>query len=203
LDGFQDKVLEERGFHPASAINHSINIASSRGDESDPEEFAPNVFMWDCELVEDPSVLVKMQRDPTKMHVAEEMENEASVYKVLSRNTEVGEVLPSFRGFSNHLGVAMLCTGREGLDFEEIGVENLSQELKFSAVDCLQLLILSGVVHHDLELRNSVQSAENASKAKIIDFGLAEFSKDRHRLQEQVGALKSMLGIASGDTSES
>jgi tRNA A-37 threonylcarbamoyl transferase component Bud32 len=188
---------------------------SPRGDESDPEEFATNVFMWDCKLVgvnenvkllssnKDPSVLIKMQRDPTKKHVAEEMENEASVYKILSRNTEVREAVPSFRAFSNHLGVVVLCTGREGLDFEDIGVDNLSQELKFSAVNCLQLLGRSGVLHNDLVLRNIVQSAENASKAKIIDFGLAAFSKDRDRLQEQVEALKSKLGIASGDTSKS
>lgn len=42
-------------------------------------------------------------------------------------------------------------------------------------------MVRSGVVHHDLELRKIVQSAE--------------FSKDRDRLQEQVEALKSMIGI--------
>ena len=91
--------------------------------------------MWDCDLVDrtdnvklvsskkDPSVLIKMQADPTRKHVAEEMENEAAIYEVLSRNLDVKDAIPSFHGFSTHLGVAMLCTGREGLDFEDIGAE--------------------------------------------------------------------------------
>jgi hypothetical protein len=120
--------LRKRGFHFAS---------STKVEDSYPEEFATNVYMWDCELVggnenikllsskKDPSVLIKMQRDPTKKHVAEQMENEASIYKVLSRNTEVREALPSFRGFSNHLGVVMLCTGREGLTSKRLELRTL------------------------------------------------------------------------------
>lgn len=196
----------------APAKNRSTTAFSSQCDDGvNPDESASNVFMWDCKVIggsenikilssrKDPSLMIKMQKDPTRKHVAEEMENEATVYKRLSRNKDVRAAIPSFHGFSNHLGVALLCTKREGPDFEHIGVENLGQELKLSAVESLQLLSQAGVVHHDLELRNIVQSAENPEKAKIIDFGRAEFSEDRRRLQEQVEALKSMLGIASGD----
>ena len=196
----------QAGGHSGGSIPAKERSTNNLPAHGDPEDFASNVFMWICEVVggsdnvkflsskNDPSVMIKMQGDPTKKLVAKEMENEAAVYKVLSRNRDARLVIPLFRGFSNHLGVTLLCTGREGLDFEDIGVENLCQELKLSAVESLQLLSQAGVVHHDLELRNIVQSAENPERAKIIDFGRAEFSEDQVRLQEQVEALKSMLG---------
>ena len=92
-------------------------------------------------------------------HIATEMANEANIYKTLKADVEVRGSIPSFFGFSNHMGVALLCTKREGEDFEEIGLENLSQELKVSAVESLQLLSNAGVLHGYLELRNIVHSA--------------------------------------------
>ena len=65
-------------------------------------------------------------------------------------------------------------------------------------MESLRLLSQAGVVHHDLELRkHCFRVRKNPERAKIIDFGRAEFSEDRGRLQAQVEALKSMLGIAS------
>jgi tRNA A-37 threonylcarbamoyl transferase component Bud32 len=98
--------------------------------------------------------------------------------------------------------VPLLCLGLEGLDFEDIGVENLSHELKVSAVESLQLLSQAGLLRHDLALRNIVQSKENPKQAKIIDFGRAEFTEDRHLLQEQVEFLKSILEIGEYYRSE-
>lgn len=85
-----------------------ISDLPDQGDEVDSKEFARGVFMWDCHLVDrtdsvkllsskkDPSVLIKMQADPTRKHVAEEMENEAAIYEALSRNSGVREAIPSF-----------------------------------------------------------------------------------------------------------
>jgi hypothetical protein len=192
---------------PSRATMQSIREALERDEELEPKEFASRVFGWDCQVVdcfdnvkilesnEDPTILIKMQNDPRRKHVAEEMENEAVIYEALSQNSGAEDAIPSFHGFSDHLGVALLCTGKEGLDFEDIGFDNLSQELKLSAIESLQLVSAAGVLHGDLELRNIVQSLKSPEKAKIIDFGRAEISEDQGRLQEQVEDLKRMLKI--------
>lgn len=187
----------------------SIGTPNSRSlgttSSADPEGFASRVFMWDCKLLDftantkillkksDPSVLIKIPHHPHAGDVVKEIETEAAIYRKLARNSEVQGVIPSFYGFSTHLGVPMLCIGREGPDFEDIGVENLSDALKASAVQCLRRLGRAGVVHHDLALRNIVQSAEDPHQAKIIDFGRAEFTQDQRLLQEQVAHLETLL----------
>jgi hypothetical protein len=143
----------------------------------------------------DPSMLIKMQRDPRVKDVAEEMEHEAAIYKAiyneLSEKAYAKNAIPEFHGFSTHLGSALLCVGKEGPDFEDIGVENLSHELKMSAVS------QAGLVHHDLALRNIFQSEKNPKQAKIIDFGRAEFTENQKLLQNQMEILESMLRISS------
>jgi hypothetical protein len=142
-----------------------------------------------------PSVLIKMQRNSWERHVADEMEREAVIYSELSENADVKKAIAVFHGFSTHLGVPLLCLGLEGPDYEDIGIDKLSHELKVSAVENLQLLSQAGLLYHDLALRNIAQSKENPKQAKIIDFGRAEFTKDRHLLQKQVEVLKSILEI--------
>jgi predicted Ser/Thr protein kinase len=149
-----------------------------------------------------PSVLIKMQRNSRERHVTDEMEREAAIYSELMENTDVKKAIAVFHGFSTHLGVPILCLGLEGPDFEDIGAENLPHELKVSAVESLQLLSQAGLLHHDLALRNIVQSKENPKQAKIIDFGRAEFTEDRHLLQKQVEFLKSILEIGEYSRSE-
>lgn len=161
--------------------------------------------MWDFKLLyctantkillkkSDPSVLIKIPHHTHAGDVAKEIEKEAAIYRKLAGNSEVQDAIPRFYGFSTHLGVPMLCIGREGPDFEDIGVENLSDALKESAVQCLRRLGRAGVVHHDLALRNIVQSAGDPQRAKIIDFGRAEFTQDQRLLQEQVTDLETLL----------
>ena len=144
-----------------------------------------------------PSLLVKLQRASRMRHVADEMANEAKVYTAVAENEAVQCAIPKFFGYSTHLGVGMICIGREMDDFEDIGIENLSEELKLSAVRAASLLSDAGVLHNDLELRNIVQSRADPCCAKIIDFGRAVFSTDTNLLRKQVERVKKLLGLQS------
>lgn len=95
------------------------------------------------------------------------------------------------------MGVSLLCTAQEGSDFEDIGVENLSDDLKVSAVECLYTLSKAGLLHNDIALQNVVQCRLNPNAAKLIDFGKAEFTTDLHLLQEQVEELCKLLQMNS------
>lgn len=171
------------------------------------ENLAVALSLWDCILVDvtdtiqlyetlvDPSVLVKLQQNPSMTHVADEMENEAKMYDAIKGKADLVEFLPRFRGYSTHLGVAMTCIERESDDFDDIGRENLSEELKQSAVRGVQALSQAGILHNDLELRNIVRSKDDPNRAKIIDLGRAKFSDDEERLSEQVEDAKALLGI--------
>ena len=83
----------------------------------------------------------------------------------------------------------------EGSNFDDIGLENISQELKESAVRSMRRLSMSGVLHNDVALRNIVQSKDDPRRAKIIDFGLATFSDADFQLQKQVYSLERLLGL--------
>lgn len=171
------------------------------------EDFASTVFMWDCDLVnvnenvriltsrKDPSVLIKMQHYPRDTRIREEMEHEAYMYRSLALIPEVQGVIGGFRGFSTHLGVGLLCVEKEGCDFEDIGLENLSCSLKTSAMLAFELLGSFGVLHNDVELRNIVQCKEDPTKAKIIDFGRAQFSNDSELLAHQLKTAKFILDV--------
>jgi hypothetical protein len=166
-----------------------------------------NIFLWDCQLVDMtdhvkllssnkyPSALIKMQCNPRAGHVADEMEREHVIFSELSENTDVKKAIAVFHGFSTHLCMPLLCLDLKGPDSEDIGVENLPHKLKASAVESLQLLSQASLLHHDLALRNIVQSEENPKQAKINDFVRAEFAEDRHLLQKQAEILKSILEI--------
>jgi hypothetical protein len=134
------------------------------------QELAARIVMSDCD-VEDandnvqmlsnrkhPLILIKLQRDRQRVHVAEEMEQEALINRKLSNLSPAKDAAPSFHGFSTPIGVALLCLGREGIDFDDIGLENMSMQLKLSAIDSLQALSAVGILHGDLALRNIVQS---------------------------------------------
>jgi hypothetical protein len=82
-----------------------------------------------------PWLLIKLQRDPQRVHLAEEMEHEAFIHRKLSSLRAAQGAVPSFHGFSNHIDVTMLCLGREGMDFDDIGIENVSLQLKLSAIE--------------------------------------------------------------------
>jgi hypothetical protein len=176
--------------------------ASTKG-----KNLAASLYPWDCKVydVTDnillmktskyPSLLVKIQQNPRKRHVADEMAHEAEVYAALGDNEAVQEAIVAFHGHSNHLGVAMTCIEQEMDDLDDIGLENVSEALKRSAVHAVSLLSDAGILHNDLELRNIVQSKDDPDRAKIIDFGRAVFTSDRHLLVEQVQRVKSLLGI--------
>lgn len=143
----------------------------------------------------DPNVIVKLQMDPRKKHVADDMANEAAIYEALEGNGAVNEVIPCFRGHSHHLGVAMTCVEREMDDFDDIGLENLSVALKHSALRAVEVLSEAGVLHNDIALRNFVQSKRDPNCAKIIDFGRASFSNDPKQLAKQIERTKALLTL--------
>jgi hypothetical protein len=172
-------------------------------------EFASLVNAWECDLVDMtdhvkllvnnkfPNVLIKLQRDPSEEYVALEMEREANIYLGLSKRTITKKAITQFYGYSDHLGVSLLCTKREGADFEDIGVENLSLDLKMSAVESVRLLSQAGLLHNDLALRNVVQCRADPKQAKIIDFGRAEFTEDQQLLEEQIHHIQQLLRVGS------
>ena len=89
----------------------------------------------------------------------------------------------------------MLCLEFEGEDFDDIGEGNLPVALKLSAVDAIQRISQTGVLHGDLALRNIVRSKEHPNRAKIIDFGRARVTKNKLLLENQVSTLRRMLGV--------
>jgi predicted Ser/Thr protein kinase len=181
-----------RGRGEGGAVHSGTNLAAS-------------LQPWECNVYDvtglvlllttarDPTVIVKLQKDPRKKHVADEMAQEAAMYAALEGNEAVQEVIPRFRGHSTHLGVAMTCIEREMDDLEDIGLENVSEALKQSAVHAIQVLSEAGVLHNDIELRNIVRSKRDPSRAKIIDFGRASFSGDSKLLAKQVERIKILL----------
>lgn len=187
--------------------DQSKHAASKAGRQS---SLASSVMMWNCTLIDatdtvqllplkhnpDGPVLVKMQRNEKEQHVAYEMKHEASIYQAMRERIDLEDVIPDFYGYSTHLGVSLLCTGLEGSNFEDIGLENISQELKQSAVDGMKRLSAAGVLHNDVALRNIVQTRLDPRRAKIIDFGRATFSNDDDQLQQQVYSLERVLGFS-------
>lgn len=67
---------------------------------------------------------------PTKLRYTEAFEG----------NRATKEVIPSLHGHSRHLGVAMTCIAKELDDFDNIGLKNLSDALKRSAVRAVEVL---------------------------------------------------------------
>ena len=178
---------------------------SDGASTSELRNLAAEIYPWDCDLFDatdnvqllttkkDPNILVKMQRDPRNSHVAADMLHEAKMYAILERLPGVREVIPRFYGFSNHLGVSMICTERELDDFEDIGLENLSESAKQSAVRAVEVLSEAGVLHKDIALRNIVLSKDDQNRAKIIDFGRALLSSERGLLADQVKTVQRLL----------
>ena len=187
---------------------HGTQRTAAGTDE--PHDVANQILMHDCQ-VEDanenvqllsnkkyPEMLIKLQRYREHTHVTQEMEQEALIYRKLLSMTDsssVWDAIPAFHGFSKHVGVAMICLSREGDDFEDIGLENLSVPLKRSAIQSMKALSRVGILHGDIALRNIVQSREDPDHAKIVDFGRARLSQDRTALREQVESLKVILGL--------
>jgi hypothetical protein len=212
--GFSDYILVGGVIYPKSASKAATKSKKARMTRLTPslhvtkgKNLAASLYPWNCEVYDAtdnillmttsnyPSLLVKMQQNPRKRHVLEEMTHEAEVYAALRDNEAVQEAVVAFHGHSTHLGVAMTCIEREMDDLDDIGLEHVSEALKCSAVHAVSLLSDAGLLHNDLELRNIVQSKDDPDRAKIIDFGRAVFTSDQHLLAEQVERIKSLLGV--------
>lgn len=187
--------------------------AGSGAEKVKDEDIVHEISMWDCSLIDvtdtvqlltpknRSSIIVKLQRDPRVLHVATEMQREASIYEALYNRGDVAEIIPRYYGYTSHLGASMLILGMEGSSFDDIGVENLSLELKFSAVECVQRLSAIGLLHNDIALRNIVQDRVHPTRAKIIDFGRSEFCNDKALLDDQVRAIELILELQSASKS--
>jgi hypothetical protein len=220
--GFENHGLKDVALHPQSASKAPPKKKNKAGGDSTskPQPLPPSygkggavrsntnlaasLHPWECNVYDatglvlllttarDPTVIVKLQNNPLKKHVADEMAQEAAMYAALEGNEAVQEVIPRFRGHSTHLGVAMICVEKELDDFDDIGLENLSDSLKQSAVRAIQVLSEAGL-HNDIDLRTIVRSKRDPSRAKIIDFGRALFSADSKLLAKQVERIKILL----------
>jgi tRNA A-37 threonylcarbamoyl transferase component Bud32 len=144
--------------------------------------------------------IVKMVRDPRMTFQAAELQHEARIYRILM-NAACADAVPEFFGFSDRYGVPLLCVAAEGDDFEDIGLENISSDLKHSAVAALERISECGILHGDLAMRNIVRSRHRHESAKFIDFGRAQTTKNTKLLDAQVIALKNMLGIGRDSAS--
>lgn len=100
-----------------------LRLATSDIELSSCQHLATNqftkVFSTECGLG-----FVKIVIDSIMGDQVQAMENEARIYSHLLREG-VGSEVPTYYGFSSHLGVPLLCTGMEGPDFEDIGLTNL------------------------------------------------------------------------------
>jgi hypothetical protein len=212
LVGFDDHYMKDASIHPASASKAVRAIKKARlpkypRNPSSQSNLAATLFPWDCQVYDAtgnillmtthkyPFLFVKLQQNQRMVHVADEMANEAEVYAAFATNKAVQEAIPKFYGHSTHLGVAMTCLEREMDDLDDIGLENVPEELKLSAVRAVGLLSQAGVLHNDLELRNIVQSRDDPCRATIIDFGRAVFSSGNQLLTEQVERITHLLRI--------
>jgi len=190
-DGFDGKPRGKRG---GSKAKDGDNLAATLSSwEMNVYDRTEKVLLLTTPKY--PSVLVKMQQKPTLLHVSREMKHEADFYATMQDISELEDVIPKYYGYSTHLGVALTCVERESDNFDDICVENLPEALKHSAVQAVEALSRVGVLHNDLELHNIVQSRNDPMKAKIIDFGRAEFSSDRNCLNDQVEHVKFLLGL--------
>jgi uncharacterized membrane protein YgcG len=143
------------------------------------------------------SVVVKVadpQRYPSHRALVCEMERETEIYMLLVRSG-CSDVAPHFIGFGKISCADCLCVEAEGDSFEDIGLENISSDLKHSAVAALERISECGILHGDLAMRNIVRSRHRHESAKFIDFGRAQTTKNTKLLDAQVIALKNMLGI--------
>eukprot|EP00977_Amphora_coffeiformis_P017981 scaffold6064_cov173-Amphora_coffeaeformis.AAC.10 len=200
-----------QSLHPGG-IGKPVGSGGARkevGSVAGGTNLAASLQPWDCDVYDctdhvllltttkEPSVIVKLQSNPQMKHVADEMANEAAMYEAMEGNHTTREVIPRFHGHSRHLGVAMTCIEKELDDFYDIGLENLSDALKRSAVRAVQVLSDAGILHNDIELRNIVQSKKDRDCAQIIDLGRASFSSDSKRLKEQVEWVKKLLNYTT------
>jgi hypothetical protein len=194
------------GTSSGSAASGRQGQRGTRGNASKKgKNLATSLYPWNSEVYDatDNILLMttsnypslKMQQNPRKRHVLEEMAHEAEIYAALWDNEAAQEAVVAFHGRSTHLGAAMTCIELEMDDLDDIGLEHVSEALKRSAVHAVSLLSDAGLLHNDLELRNIVQSKDDPDRAKIIDFGRAVFTSDQHLLAKQVERVKSLLGV--------
>jgi hypothetical protein len=165
---------------------------------------ASDVELWHCTLLDAltgvkilstrcGSRFVKMVRERRMTRAVAEMEQEAATYEFVQEQDPNCDAVPAFFGMSDHPGVPLILLSMEGPSFEEIGPENLSNELKKSAVESLRCLATMGIWHGDIALRNVVQSKSNQQKAKIVDFGRSSICSDQTLLNGQVDTLERLL----------
>lgn len=169
-------------------------VGGSGGSGAGASLRAWNIDLWRCQhlrttrytkLFSTPcgNGFVKIVSDPRMVPQVYELENEAKIYShLLNNGAGTGEAVPYFFGLSSHYRVPVLCLGLEGPSFEEIGLDSLSSSLKWSAIDSLLFVGRAGVLHGDLALRNIVQSKNDPTRAKIIDFGRACVTEDKSLL---------------------
>ena len=195
--------------HGNSTGNSSGGTYSTNTTEVKGNDLASVIHPWDCSIfdstnnvllmttAEYPAVLVKLQQTAENRQVAAEMANEARVYAALAANEAVQDAVVPFFGYNTRFGVAMTCLGLEGDDLDDLGVENVSDELKLCAVRAVELISNAGVLHNDLDLRNIVQCRDDPNRAKIVDFGRSVLSSDDALLAAQVQHAKILLGLGS------
>lgn len=172
---------------------------------------ASDIELWNCTVIKAltgvhilstscGSRIVKMVRPrwgSRFTHAMAEIKQEAATYEFVQEQDPNCDAVPAFFGMSDHPGVPLILLSMEGPSFEEIGLENLSNELKKSAVESLLCLATMGILHGDVALRNVVQSKSNQQKAKIIDFGLSSICSDQTLLRWQVDLLERLLTESS------
>jgi hypothetical protein len=107
--------------------------------------------------------------------LVDEMKCEAAVYAIIS--SKCADVAPRFIGYGTIAYAPSLAVEFEGASFEELGLENVSRELRLSAMAQLHTLHeQAAVLHGDVRLGNIVCARADPTRAKLIDFGQSTIS---------------------------
>ncbi|KAL2921707.1 CDPK-related kinase 4 [Bienertia sinuspersici] len=141
------------------------------------------------------SVAVKIisKAKMTSAIAVEDVRREVKMLKALSGNEHMLNFYDAFEDANNVYLVMELCEGGELLDrilqrggkYEEEDAKGILVQILSAVAFCH----LQGVVHRDLKPENFLFSTKDEdSRLKIIDFGLSDYVRPDHRLNDVVGS---------------
>uniref|UniRef100_A0A803L2D4 non-specific serine/threonine protein kinase n=1 Tax=Chenopodium quinoa TaxID=63459 RepID=A0A803L2D4_CHEQI len=141
------------------------------------------------------SVAVKIisKAKMTSAVAIEDVRREVKMLKALSGNAHMLKFYDAFEDANNVYLVMELCEGGELLDrILQRGGRYVEEDAKGIVVQILSAVAfchLQGVVHRDLKPENFLfATKEDDARLKVIDFGLSDYVRPDHRLNDVVGS---------------
>ncbi|KAA1475486.1 hypothetical protein DENSPDRAFT_826047 [Dentipellis sp. KUC8613] len=131
-----------------------------------------------------------------------QMENEANVYNTHLRDLQ-GDVVPKFYGFYkgscewSGWMVDFSCIILEycGMPLQDESFPDLPMALRSQILDQMYAIHKAGIVHGDFREPNVlIQSTEDITTVRIIDFGLSLVKECRKRMDVKIGDYEPQIG---------